>query len=472
MGSSRRYRTISVTIVSIFSLASTAKAETGGTKELDAAYARKAEKQYSEAVLAFERARAAGASGQLVALELGYLAASQGEASVARAHYSQAANGADADLARRARAELDAMAASPASPASPAPGAAPVMPAFERAPASPSAALDEAYRAKASGDLVRAAAAFQRARTQGASPQLVSFELGYVAAASGDRDEARVRFVEAERGPDVAVSDRARQERDALGKHLYADLYADALGWNRALGTSDGNNVVPTLRVRGFYRPWLSVPVDLYVSGQATRDAASRGSVGTALPRIYSDNYAIFGGGLRLRLWENRIELFGQAGPALNLIEDGRDRVAVDVRGGALTYVETRGCAPAPVRSARADFKPCLEVYAEAIYASRFDSDVVAFARPRAGAGYLVTGPVSWQAILEARAAKDINNDYWNNFADAGVGHRWRLLAPVRVDLLLSVNAGGYFGLSGRDPAPTRLGYADARGVASTYLEF
>src|SRR6185436_9296602 len=118
-----------------------------------------------------------------------------------------------------------------------------------------------------------------------------------------------------------------------------------------------------------------------------------------------------------------------------------------------VVYAETRGCAPAPEGGTKAGLWPCLEVYGEAVYASRFGDDVVAFARPRAGAGYLATGPVLWQAIVEGRAAVDANHDYWNNFADAGIGHRWRLLAPLRVDLLFTVNAGSYYGLSGRDPA-------------------
>ena len=94
------------------------------------------------------------------------------------------------------------------------------------------------------------------------------------------------------------------------------------------------------------------------------------------------------------------------------------------------------------------------------------------FARPRASIGYLVSGPVLWQGVVETRAAKDVNDDYYNNFADGGVGHRWRLLAPFRVDLLVSANAGSYYGLAGKDPAPSRLGYADLRALFSTYVEF
>lgn len=343
-----------------------------------------------------------------------------------------------------------------------------------RADGTPSSSrlLDEGYAAKAKGDAAAAADAFRRAKDAGADPQIVAMELAYLAEASGDPDEARARFGDALQGPSTELRDRASRERALLPAHLSADLYADTFGWDRVAGTSNGNSVVPTVRVRALYRPILSLPVDLYLSAQATRDTASRGYVGSALPQIYADDYATFGGGLRVRLWSNHVELFAQAGPAFDLLRDGRAPVALDVRGGGLAYFDTPDCAPAPEHGARAGVWPCAEVYGEAVFVSRFDDNVIGFARPRAGVGYLVTGPVVWQAMAEARAGKDRNDDYWNNFADAGFGQRWRLLVPFRLDLMISADAGTYFGLANRDPAPSRLGYVDARALAATYVEF
>ena len=434
--------------------------------ELDAAYALKAEGRYVEAESAFRRALDKGASRQLVALELGYIATAKHDSTSARRYYEQAADGDDTSWAERARLELKALAPPPA----PAPPATPTPPP-PAPPAPGQAALADAYRAKASGDLPRAVIAFRRAKSAGAEPQRVAMELGYIATASGQPDEAYVQFGEAERGPDAVMGAQARRERAALPKYVHADILAEAFGWNRVSGPTNGNAVVPTMRVRAFYRPSLSFPLEFYLSAQATRDSASRGFVGGAPPLIYSDNYATFGLGARVKLWK-ALELFGQAGPAVNLLDDGRDRTTLDVRGGALLYVETARCAPAPERTARAGFWPCLETYAEGVYASRFRDNVIAFARPRAAAGYLVTGPVLWQATAEARVGKDINDDYWNNFVDGGLGHRWRLLAPFRLDVLLTANAGTYFGLASRDPAPSRLGYVDARAQISTFVEF
>src|SRR5205823_2029552 len=130
-------------------------------------------------------------------------------------------------------------------------------------------------------------------------------------------------------------------------------------------------------------------------------------------------------------------------------------------RGGVVLYAETSRCAMAPVHGAWLGFVPCAETYAEAVYVSRFNNNVIALGRPRVAGSYMITGPVAWQVFAEGRVAKDSNRDYYNNLADAGVGQRWRLLAPLRVDLLVSVNSGSYFGLWNHDPAPSRLAYTD-----------
>lgn len=454
---------IALLLVATLITFATRSAAADSNDDLSAGWALKAEGRFDDAAAAFERARSHGASPQVVELELGYLAALRGDANAAREHFGQATRGADAALAERANAELAALAPAPAAPE---PAPAPTTPA---PPPKPSA-LSEGYRAKASGDLPAARQAFERARADASESQLASMELGYLAASAGDPETARVRFEEAANGRDTSIGEQARRERRTLPRHFFADAYLDAYGWQRAAGVSNGSALVPTLRLRAFLRPKLDVPIDFYVSGQVTRDTASRGYVGLALPKIYSDNYAVFGAGLRAKLWK-RLDLFAQAGPALNLLDDGKDRTALDVRAGAMFFTETRDCAPPPEKGVRARFLPCAEVYAEGIYVSRFDNDIIGYGRPRAAAGLLLTGPVLWQIVAEGRVGKDTNNDYWNNFADAGGGPRVRLLAPFRFDLLFTASGGTYFGLVNRDPAPSQLTYADLRVLASTYLE-
>jgi hypothetical protein len=392
-------------------------------------------------------------------MELAYLAVARGEPDEARRLFASAEEGDDPDLRARASAERAAMA----KPAAARPSAA----------SSPvDSTLAEAYRLKSEREFEAAAAAFTRAQAAGADPQRIAMELGYVAAARGSSDDMRTYFSAAANGPDRVIADRAKSEMAYLPRRFWGDLYADAYGWQRAAGEDRGGSLVPTVRVRGMVRPALSLDFNLYIYGQATRDTGSRGSVAGGPPRIFADDYALVGAGAMVRFWGGRVGLFAQIGPAFNLIDDGRERAAVDGRGGGVLYAETSRCAPSPAHGAWAGFLPCLETYAEVVYVSRFDNNVIAFGRPRVAGSYLVTGPVAWQVVAEARAAADRNGDYYNNLVDGGAGHRWRLLAPLRIDALFSVNAGTYFGVTNRDPAPSRLSYADLRLNLATYAEF
>jgi hypothetical protein len=334
--------------------------------------------------------------------------------------------------------------------------------------ASPASLLQQAYRLKAGGDLEGAARSFRRAQAAGADAQRVALEVGYLDRGRGALGDAHDQFASAARGPDPALAAQARRELDVLPRRLSAELYADAQGWHRPSGGLV-TDLVPTVRVRGYLRPSLDLDLALYVFAQATRDTASRGRDGNGVPAIYADDYALTGGGVLLRLAQRRLGLFFQGGPAFNLLDDGRPARALDLRGGAFFGAETDGCRPDRGSGFHLSF--CSDLYSEGIYVSRFRHNVVGFARAHAGLGYLVTGPVAWQLLLQGRASADRNADYYNNFADGGLVQRWRLLRGLPLDLSLGVNAGRYTGRAGLDPAPTRLGYLDLRVLAATYLE-
>jgi hypothetical protein len=440
--------------------------QSAATEWLDLGYARKTEGDAKGAAEAFERARALGADGQVVELELGYLDATHGAPESARLHFARAAEGDDAGRAAHARAEMVALA-----PPANAPVTAPANDSPRAGGTHATDLLALAYRAKSEHRLADAQVAFEGARVAGANPQLVSIELGYLAAARGDFDDARGHFAEAQQGPDRGVAEQAGRELGVSPRHWWGDFYADALGAESTSGQASGPALlVPTARVRAYYRPSLGLDLNFYAYAQATRDTASAAAGPAGVPAIYADDYAMLGVGARFRLWEGRVGLFAQAGPAWNLVRPGATEL--DARAGFDLYAELPQCAPAPEKELRVQLTPCAEVYVEGVYASRFDNNVIGLARPRGGLTYMVTGPVAWQVVAEGRAGKDLNNDYYNNFVDAGAGPRWRLLAPFRLDLLVTADAGTYLGLHGRDPAPDRLAYTALRLEASTYLEY
>jgi hypothetical protein len=327
--------------------------------------------------------------------------------------------------------------------------------------------MTAAYERKASDDLGGAIEALEAARQAGADPQRVELELAYARLAMGETAAARDALSAAARGPDAELARRARAELDALPSRWWVDLYAESFGWHRADGADSTTDLVPTVRARAFRRLSFAPDVNVYLFAQATRDTASRGA-GAGAPTIHSDNSALVGAGFLVRLWRSRVGLFGQAGPAVSLIDDGTDAVDFDARGGAYLGIESAACGPGP----RPRASICSDVYAEAVYTSRFDNDVSALARGRQSLRYLATGPLGWEIFWELRGSADRNGDYYDNFVDAGAGPRWRVLGRVPLDLQAGVHAGRYFGRDNVDPAPDKLHYVDLRILATTYLEF
>jgi len=333
--------------------------------------------------------------------------------------------------------------------------------------------LQLGYDRKAEGDFAGARDAFLMAMEWGEDPQIVHLELGFLAQQQGDEDLAKEHFGEAHH----IARERARLARSqlmALPRLFWGELYADVFAWAR-FAPESGGDLVPTARVRGYLHPIRGVDLDFYVFAQISRDTASRALSAQGYPLIYADNTFMVGGGVQFRFWKRRVGLFVQVGPAVNLLDDGRERVWLDLRGGAFASLETPRCRPEPIDGGRGSgpvLAPCAEVYGEVVYVSRFSHNVIGQLRGRLGLTYLLTGPVAWQPQVEGRALKDIDNDYYNNLADVGFGHRWRLLQPFPLDLMVGVHLGTYFGLENLDPAPDPLTYAEFRLQAATGFVF
>jgi hypothetical protein len=306
-------------------------------------------------------------------------------------------------------------------------------------------------------------------RDDSVAHQRAELDAGYAAMRENDRSEAVDRFENAAEGPDPALAAQAERELDVLPSHFWGDFYGEALVWQRLHGY-DNSNAVFSGRLRGLWRPSLEVDFNFYVFAQATRDVRSTGTADLGVPLIYADNYALLGAGMMLRL--GYVGFFIQAGPGFNLADDGRDSVVFDARGGVLASYDTSQCRLTPSGGTHFVSAPCAEVYGEAVWVHRFDDDVIGALRGRLAFGWLLTGPLLWQWFVEARAVADINGDYYNNFAEAGVGHRWRLLRPIPIDVLAGIHAGTYLGIENVDRAPEPLTYVEARLLAATYFDF
>ncbi len=327
--------------------------------------------------------------------------------------------------------------------------------------------LEEAWRLRKAGDTRGAARAFEQARRAGADPQRIDVELGYLQLEAGNKTRAASRFRDAVDGPDPQLAAQSKAELRVLPARFWGDFYGEAVSWGRFFPATSAD-VVPTLRLRAMYRPSLSVDFNIYLFAQATRDAASHTNPDGAAT-VLADNYFLAGGGLMFRFWRNQLGLFAQAGPAVNLLDDGNPRLRLDVRGGFFASMASPRCFPTKEgEGAHGWF--CGELYAEAVYVSRFDNNVIAVARPRLGVQALVTGPVAWQPMIEVRAAADVNGDFWNNFVEGGLVHRWRVLSKVPFDAILGVHAGAYYRHNDLNVPPSPSAYVEARLLLVTYL--
>jgi len=398
---------------------------------MDLCWAKKAEGDLTAARAALEEARNAGADPQLVELELGYLDLLAGESDSARTHFAEAANGPDPELAARGAAEQEQI----------------------------------------QEDHVESV--FAEPTEASFGPQYTALKAGYDALAAGDPKAARSYFLEAKEGEDPTYSAQAKAELRYLPKPAWADVYFQGYGWLRPTEPSSAD-FVPTLRLRGFLHPIAKVDLDPYIFVQVSRDVASRSEGPQGYPLIYADNHLMVGGGLQFRFWKKRVGLFVQAAPAFNLVRGEDDPlVELDVRAGAFFSLLVPNCHPEPQKAGvRKERAFCADIYSEAVYVSRFDHNLLAIVRGRLSLTYLMTGPVAWEPYVAVRLLKDIRNDYWNNLADAGIGHRWRLLAPFALDLMVGLHGGGYFGLENVDPAPESLTYAEFRVQIGAYAAF
>jgi tetratricopeptide (TPR) repeat protein len=381
---------------------------------------------------------------------------------IARHHLSEARTGGDAEIADAAQRRLDKL------------------PPDGRGSWPSGVWLANARFLRTLGDLDGAEEAYEKAREEGADSQIVDLELGYLELSRGRIRLARKHLRDAKKGENEKWAEMAGSQLKVMPRLFHGDLYAEVFGYSR-LVPQRFDNVIGFLRVRGFVRPVPFLDLQPYVFLQISRDVSSRGiATPSDVPLILNDNALLLGGGLLFRFWEQKAGVYVQIAAAFKLIRDGRKPIDWDLRIGAFVAPSIPMCNPAPEPGGvRPELLACAEFYGDVTYVSRFDHNVFFFARGRFGATWLVTGPVAWQPLVEGRFVKDIRNDYWNNFVDVGLMHRWRLLTPIGLDLMVGVHSGRHLGLahvepdgSIPNPVPNPPGFLDLRVLLATYLIF
>ena len=157
----------------------------------------------------------------------------------------------------------------------------------------------------------------------------------------------------------------------------------------------------------------LALPFRPYVSLRFVGD--SRSAVTPGLPQQLSEGAVIGGIGVASRTWRG-VYAWGEAGSAFAYLTR---HVTPDYRAGVSLF---RGFGHG-LSSERPGW--FAETAADAVFASRFDRDVLFYSQSRLG--YTVeSGGLKVQVHMNANATADARAQYWANFVEGGPGVRFR----------------------------------------------
>lgn len=159
--------------------------------------------------------------------------------------------------------------------------------------------------------------------------------------------------------------------------------------------------------------------LEAYVGARVTVDTRSgRGLFG---PQNYYDNSAVFAAGLRAQPVKSvPVTFFIEAGQAYDLTDQGRSRWRGDVRGGAVFFKEWN-MAP-PCRDGDGGVRFVADAYGEAIYYSRYDDNVLFYARLRPGVRLYESEGAAIDAYALGAVGFDTKGAVGNDYQELGGG--------------------------------------------------
>ncbi|MDP3908015.1 hypothetical protein [Novosphingobium sp.] len=251
-------------------------------------------------------------------------------------------------------------------------------------------------------------------------------QIGYIRKALGQRAGALAAFTravevdpadDAARG-ELAYLSEADNAAGAAGKgDVFAETYA-APEYN-----SHWDMAVLPVQARVGVVLAGSPMVEGYLGVRINAD--SRSGSGPFGPQVFTDNMAALAVGLRVRPLTG-LALFVEGGAAYDLADRGRTRWRGDLRGGFL-YFNDWNMAPRDGGGIR----PVADVYADGIYYSRYDDNVLFTARVRPGLRLAESERWAFDAYLHGAAGFDTKGLRDNRFEELGGGAAGRLFGPA-----------------------------------------
>ena len=278
----------------------------------------------------------------------------------------------------------------------------------------------------------KALEAFQKAHKIDPDDQQVVMQIGYLQQQLGDDQAAAEAF------QTIAMSgdeDRAEQAcaayRNVRGSSVkllpnpwFAEVYAAP-----EYRSHDDVAVLP-IEGRVGVSYGSSSTVEAYVSLRGTID--TRSGKADLVPITYYDNAAFVAGGVRVQPFADvPVSLFAEAGAGYDIADQNRGRLRSDFRGGAVAYQQWNAEPPCAGGS-RFPFRFIADVYGEAIYYSRYDNNVLFYARARPGMRMFETPAWGVDGYLLGAISSDLKNNKDDRFNEYGTGIALHAYDPFR----------------------------------------
>lgn len=294
-----------------------------------------------------------------------------------------------------------------------------------------------------------ARSAFERALAIDPKDELARNQIAFMLDAEGKHRSARDQFKQLLNSPDPERRLRACEAygnlrtsvNRVMPKPWFGEVYL-APEWDRQVGAG-----VAPVQLRVGVTPESMPKVDVYASARVTYDTRSGAGQGILGPQFYYDNAAIFAGGVRVRPVDGwPVILFAEAGYAYDLLYKNRDRWQPDVRGGIVVAQEWNML---PQCDQANPFAPrfIADLYADAVGFTRYENDVIAYARFRPGYRFYENADYAAEVYAMGAGATDTQNNPDNRFLEGGFGLALRAfnIAPVtlRSELVYVSRANG-----------------------------
>lgn len=280
----------------------------------------------------------------------------------------------------------------------------------------------------------QALAAFRRAYAINPKDDELSLQIAYVLQSLGDNRGSARQFFTTIGSPTPSIASKSCKGYSTLRglpnrllpKPFFGEIYfAPEYNSRYRLGTFP-------LQMRLGVTLMDNPQLEAYLSLRSNWD--NRSGVTGAGSQIYNDNVAVFAAGLRLKPFASiPLFVFIESGTAYDITYRLRPRWREDTRAGFQFYKEWNTELLCDATQFR--IRPVADVYADGIYYTRYDGNVLFFGRFRPGLRLFETATYAIDSYVNLAISSDTQNAAGNRYQEIGAGVAFRLYDPIRINL-------------------------------------